>query len=103
VFEEAISLNSKNINLYNGRGIALRKQGKLGEAVANYLKALNIQPNDPNLHYNLAKAYCLKGEEERAIKELNRAFELNPELKLKFEGDQYFLKLMEKYPDKFVT
>lgn len=101
IFGEAISQNETHLHLYNRLGIALRKQGKNDEAITNYAKAIKIKPDDPHLRYNLAKAYYMKGEELTAVDKLQMAFELDPELKVKFEEDKYFSKLIEKYPDKF--
>jgi tetratricopeptide (TPR) repeat protein len=101
IFCSAISANETNIHLYNRMGIALRKQKKYDEAITNFAKAIKVNPDDPNLRYNLAKAYYMKGEEQTAIDKLLKAFELDAGLKVKFEQDMYFSKLLEKYPGKF--
>lgn len=101
LFGEAISLNEKHIHLYNRMGIALRKQEKYDQSIANFNRAIRIKPEDPNLHYNLAKAHYLSGDDSKAMDVLNRAFSLDPYLKFKFEEDHFFSKLMEKYPEKF--
>jgi len=101
IFSAAISANETHIHLYNRMGIALRKQKKYDEAITNFAKAIKVNPEDANLRYNLAKAYFMKGEELAAIDKLQRAFDLDPELKAKFEQDRFFSKLMEKYPEKF--
>lgn len=96
IFGEAIALNENHTHLYNKMGIALRRQEKFDQAIENFLKAMKIKPDDANLHYNLAKAYYVKGEEQPAIEELNRAVDLDPTLRLKLEKDQYFSKLIKK-------
>lgn len=101
IFGEAISMNETHLHLYNRLGIALRKQEKYDEAITNYAKAIKIKSDDPHLHYNLAKAYYMKGEELTAVDKLQKAFEMDQELRVKFEGDKYFSRLLEKYPDKF--
>lgn len=100
IFSEAISINETHIHLYNRKGIALRKQDKFDEAITNFAKAIKINPDDANLRYNLAKAYYIKGEELIAVEKLKKAIELDPDLKSKFEKDQYFSKLIKKYPDQ---
>ncbi len=101
IFSKAISANEKHIHLYNRMGIALRKQKKYNEAITNFAKAIKISPQDPALRYNLAKAYYIKGDEITAMNKLQKAFEMEPELKSKFEQDRSFAKLMAKYPDRF--
>ena len=102
IFGKAISQNESHLHLYNRLGIALRKQKKYEEAIANYTKAIKIRPDDANLIYNLAKAHFMKGDELAAIEKLKEAFGMDKELKTKFEEDQGFSKLLGKYPDKFV-
>lgn len=101
LFTSAIGLNDGHIHIYNRLGIALRKQKKHTKAIENYGKALKIQPDDPILHYNQAKAFFFNAEEEKAIDMLNKAFQIHPDLKLQFEKDRSFRPLLEKYPDKF--
>ncbi len=100
LFGEAISLNERHTHLYNRMGIALRKQGKYNEAIANFVQALKIKPDDANLRYNLAKSHYLGGQNDMAVDILNGAFDLDPYLKLKFAEDQFFSTLLEKYPNK---
>lgn len=94
IFGEAIALNENHTHLYNKMGIALRKQKKFDQAIENFLKAMKIKPDDANLHYNLAKAYYVKGDEQMAMEELNKALDLDPQLRIKLETDPYFAKLL---------
>lgn len=102
IFGKAISQNETHMHLYNRLGIALRKQKKYDEAIANYTKAIKIRPDDANLIYNLAKAHFMKGEDLPSIQKLKEAFGMDKTLKTKFEEDQVFSGLLEKYPDKFM-
>ena len=45
------------------------------------LQALQTFPKTARLHYNLACAYALEGEAQKAINSLTQAINLNPELK----------------------
>ncbi len=101
MFTSAISLNESHIHIYNRLGIALRKQKKHEKAIINYEKAIKIMPDDAALHYNLAKAFFFNGEETLSIEKLNKAFDLNPDLKADFGRDRIFIALVEKHPDKF--
>lgn len=103
IFGMAIGLNENHLHLYNRLGVALRKQGKFDQAIANYTKGIKIKNDDPNLRYNLAKAYYMKGNEEKSLEMLSTAFKLDPSLKEAFESDQEFSNLLEKYPGRFAN
>ncbi|MBI3795152.1 MAG: tetratricopeptide repeat protein [Nitrospinae bacterium] len=63
---------------YNRMGIALRKQGKWKEAVAEYQEAIRLDAKDENVYYNMGKAYQEGKEYTAAIRCLNTALELRP-------------------------
>lgn len=66
----------------NGYGIALADQGRVGEAVAQFRRALEIDPNSAPALQNLG-IVALRGNDLRAAEEyLNRALALNPRLPL---------------------
>ncbi len=99
VFGKALGRSRHSIHLYNRMGIALRKQKKFQEAISNFAKAITIKPGDANLLYNLAKAYYLSGNESTAMDKLKVAFGQDQDLKLKFQKDRTFSKLIAKYPE----
>ena len=57
MFKASIEDTPDDVHLYNRLGIAFRRQKKFDEAVSNYLKAIQIDPYEENLRYNLARAY----------------------------------------------
>ena len=59
-------------------GIALRKQGKLEEAITAYKKAIELDPNDAAAYGNLGIALRKQGKLEEAITAYKQAIELNP-------------------------
>jgi tetratricopeptide (TPR) repeat protein len=59
----------------------LIKIGKLNEALTTVNKAIELSPNDANAVYNRACIYSLSGDKKKAISDLKKAIELNPELK----------------------
>jgi len=63
----------------NSFGINLRKQGYLDESIEFFNKALEIQKNDENIYFNLARVHFDKGELDKCIGILNIATTLNPE------------------------
>lgn len=52
-FLKALEINARNPFAYNLLGIALREQGKFGDARAAYETALSIDPNYAKAHFNL--------------------------------------------------
>lgn len=69
-----------DIETFNSLGIALRKQKKYAEALAEYDKALKVSPSDENLYYNKAMVYVDAGDNAKAwscieiVLKLNRDF-----------------------------
>jgi len=49
------------------------------KALEQFLKALEINPDDPYLHYDLALTYDMKGVLDKAAHHLKEAIELKPE------------------------
>jgi len=62
---------------YN-RGCALFGEGKHDEAIAEYTKAIELDPNYAHAYNNRGVAYKNKGQYELAIADYNRAIELDP-------------------------
>jgi Flp pilus assembly protein TadD len=65
-------------HLFNEFGIRLRVSHMDAEALSYYTKALEISPDDENLHYNMARAAFAMGEAEEAAQHLGRCLALNP-------------------------
>jgi tetratricopeptide (TPR) repeat protein len=77
-------LSSLDLEIFNKLGIALRKQGKWKEAIAEYYKALKFAPKDPVLHYNMSMALMEGKEYREALKQLKTALKHDPAF---FEGN----------------
>ena len=50
-----------------------------GEAEDEYLKALDLAPDNADIRYNLAEAYATLGDKERAIEEFEYVLRLRPD------------------------
>lgn len=61
-------------------GIAAQKQGRLNEAIGEFLKVTELAPNLPAAFVNLGAAYLQSRNYGAAIAPLKRALELNPDL-----------------------
>lgn len=66
------------IGLFLDRAVDLQKQGKIDESLENYIKALNLEPNNADIHYNIGTAFQAKGDLLRAKKAYSKALEINP-------------------------
>jgi tetratricopeptide (TPR) repeat protein len=80
-------LDKNDIKTFNLLGIALRKQGKWQDAIAEYVKALQISPEDENLFYNMAMAYAEGQDFRRASEMVRRVLDINP----KFHANDHVL------------
>jgi tetratricopeptide (TPR) repeat protein len=63
-------------NPYAQSGIKKYKDFELEEAIEDFIKGLEINPADVALHFNIACAYSLTEQSEKAIKHLDKAVEL---------------------------
>lgn len=88
VLKHGLQANGGAVILFNKLGIALRKQKKYKEAISKYLQAINIDQNDPNLRYNIGKAYYENGENDKAVESFRISIQIEPSLKDAFLKDQ---------------
>nr|WP_228025038.1 tetratricopeptide repeat protein [cf. Phormidesmis sp. LEGE 11477] len=76
LIEEAISLEPNSVELLSSLAIAQAFLGDTNAAIANYEKALEIEPDNPYLYYNLANVYE-QVDLEQAIEYYTVASEMN--------------------------
>jgi len=72
IFEE------DNKHIFNEFGIELRKANMIDEALGNYMKALEISPNDENLYFNIARLYYDHRDWNNALTWIEKALTVNP-------------------------
>jgi tetratricopeptide (TPR) repeat protein len=65
---------------FNEFGINLRKKELYDDAIRFYVKALEVNECDENLHFNIARAYHSKKKFDECRKHLKRAQEINPDM-----------------------
>lgn len=73
IFEE------ENKHIFNEFGISLRKAKMFEEALANYMKAIEISPEDENLCFNIARLNYDMNNVKEALDWLKKALDLNPQ------------------------
>ena len=71
-------MNPKDAGSYNNRGAAYKAKGQNDRAIADFSKALEIDPRLAAVYYNRAAIYRAKSEIDRAIADYSKAIEVNP-------------------------
>lgn len=75
-FEQAAAKGLESVDLFNNWAISLHSLGRTDEAIALLQKALALDPEHPESHYNLGIAYSTKGLLEEAGREMSLAMKL---------------------------
>lgn len=76
---------------YNNMGMIYFEQGNIAEARRAYNKAIEIEPNDPDLHYNAALAAMADNDLAKAEEHLGKAAGTKGDLKAA-QGTYYTMK-----------
>src|ERR1022692_3355768 len=63
---------------YRRQAVVDSRQKSWDQAIANYRKALELDPNDALTHYNLALALKYKGDAQQAVEEFEATLRLKP-------------------------
>src|SRR5215469_11335098 len=63
---------------YREKAASLARTRSWDEAIADYRKALALEPNDALSHYNLALALKYHGDTKQAVEEFETALRLKP-------------------------
>src|SRR4030042_768531 len=69
---------SLDAHYYFEQGIEYYKTGQYDNALSDYNKALEINPNYAEAYYNRGTTYGKKGQYDNAISDFNKALEINP-------------------------
>jgi superkiller protein 3 len=70
-FNLAIEINPQLASAYNGRASALKFSNRPGEAIRDWKKALELQPDFVDVYFNLGITYLQIGDKSEALKILN--------------------------------
>ena len=66
---------------FNSIGAALMREGKLDEAEAAFQRALTLEPNFAEAHYNLGNLNLERGDVETAVSMFQKAVEADPNMR----------------------
>lgn len=80
-FTDALKGDPDNVHYYNRLGMAFRRQKKFQKALNNYMKALNIAPEDTVILYNIALAMAELGNHASATATLQKALQIDENFK----------------------
>ena len=77
--------NAESAEEYFNRGLAVSKQGNLPQAISDFTKAIEINPNLADAYYGRGIVYGEQGNFTQAISDCTKAIAINPNL-----ADAYF-------------
>ncbi len=78
IWEDTVCKQPQNSRAHNNLGAALKKEGKLNEAIDQYAKALQLNYNYEEAHNNMGLALIDQGRITDGIRHLYEAIRLNP-------------------------
>lgn len=77
---EAIRINAGVSSHYTSRGQVLLRLGRLDDAIANFDRALTINPHDPFSRYLRGVAFLRKGDRAVGQRDISRVRNSNPDI-----------------------
>ena len=88
-------------NQYKVTGIKKYKEFDLEGAIDDFKKGLEIHPNDISLHFNLACAYSLTEQVDKAYSHLDKAVSLgfNDFEKIKTHDDLAYVRIQDRFEE----
>ena len=78
LFLRAVSVTAHNKLAHNNLGVQLEEQGKLDEAIVQYRKALEVDPDYADARLGLGNALLAQGKVTEAVKEYSEVRRINP-------------------------
>jgi tetratricopeptide (TPR) repeat protein len=86
LFTRTLAVTKDNDVAHLNLGVALARQGRLAEALANYQEAIRINPSLVLAHNNLGNLLNNTGKLEEALVEYRKAVQLDPSLPVVHNG-----------------
>ena len=74
------SFNGEDAGFYYGRGTDYAKQGKLQQAISDYNRAVEIDPQFAKAYFGRGFVYAKQGKNELALADYDQAIQLDPKL-----------------------
>lgn len=76
--KRAIEIDTKNANAHYYYGLLLEDLGRTGDAVREIRTAVELEPMSVSMNANLAGAYMFDGQNDRALVQARKTFDLDP-------------------------
>lgn len=80
----------ENVHVQMALGWCHKRTARLDLAIQDLERALDVEPTDPLVHYNLACYLSLAGQRRRALVHLSRAFSLDATLRRLVDNEPDF-------------
>lgn len=95
------SRRTKRRNPFKISGVKKYEDFNLEGAITDFVQALDLAPDDGELHYYLARAYSLNEEKEKAFNHLSDAVKLGfvQDERIMAEDDLAFLRIQPEFDD----
>lgn len=93
-YKENFLGSGRNANFYFNRGLTAAQDGNHEQAIEDFTKSIELNPNDSITLNNRGNIYLSIGELVKAIKDYDKAINLNPELSMGWmnRGSAYLYK-----------
>ena len=79
-FDKALKLNKDCAEAWNNHGFVEQIKKNYGKAAKYYEHALEIRPEAPTFHYNLASVYFAEHKFQQAAQEYRTAYQIDPDI-----------------------
>jgi len=86
LYRHTLEVTGGNYLIHNNYGVVLAREGRLDEAITQYLEALQVWPRAANAHVNLGDALSQQGKFAEAISHYQRALQIVPDYALALEN-----------------
>lgn len=88
--ERSAEAEPENVHIWLALGWCYKRTGRLPRAVAALRSALNADPSEAILHYNLACYLSLAGDKDSALVHLSQALATDPHYRTLVDGEPDF-------------
>jgi len=84
---------------YLKQGVTLFEEGKYEQAIDEYTKAIELDPNLTDAYYNRGLAYLMTKQYDLALADFNKAIELDPKMSTAWSGRGMALAGLGRYKE----
>ncbi len=100
LFNDVIEKNADNVFAYNSRGIAKYEKKDLDGSIADFSKAVKINPSYDGAYYNRAISYYESSQTELALNDYDKAIVLNTNFAKAYDGRGIlYMETLNKLPE----